>query len=214
LPFNAAMAFSASASSLISAKPNPRGCPVKRSRSRVRESGCMPASENSACTSSSVALNDRLPTYSFFTLVLLAPPMQAGANCEAEEAGSRPAGDHQRGRPPRLKRAPQQQEHSAATAPRSQPLQAGAGLRAAAVAFFTKKRADGTPFGFAQDEPALRNQTRMGCAQPSMCAGHSMLWPYEENSARPRIRLGAVAGIDVDVFDGEVAGPDAGGGVA
>jgi hypothetical protein len=68
------MAFSASASSLISANPNPRGWPVKRSRSRVRESGCTPASANNAATSSSVALNDRLPTYSFFTLVLLAPP--------------------------------------------------------------------------------------------------------------------------------------------
>ena len=42
--------------------------------SNVSESGCTPISENNACTCSSVALNERLPTYSFFTVVLLVPP--------------------------------------------------------------------------------------------------------------------------------------------
>ena len=90
LPLRAAIAFSASASSPTSAKPKPRGWPVKRSRSSVSESGCTPISENSAYTCSSVALNDRLPTYSFFKVVLLVPPVNEGTR-EAEEAGSRPS---------------------------------------------------------------------------------------------------------------------------
>ena len=53
----------------------------------------------------------------------------------------------------------------------------------------------------------------MGCALPSICAGHDISCPYEDTS-RALIGLSAVAGIDVDVFDGEVAGPDAGGGAA
>jgi len=44
---------------------------VKRSRKSVSESGCTPISEKSAAICSSVALNDRLPTYNFFTAVLL-----------------------------------------------------------------------------------------------------------------------------------------------
>ena len=73
------MALSASASLPISAKPNPRGCPVKRSRKSVSESGWTPISENNAAICSSVALNDRLPTYNFFTVVLLLRPANAPA---------------------------------------------------------------------------------------------------------------------------------------
>lgn len=123
----------------------------------------MPASAKSACTSSSVALNDRLPTYNFFTVVLLAPPIKAARTSRLKRQDLGPQAATSANGPPGLKRAPQQQAHLAASASRSQP--------------------------FHPAEGAGRRGYR-------------------------RQRLGAVAGIDVDVFDGEIAGPDAGGGAA
>ena len=66
-PFSAATALSASPSSPISTKPNPRGWPEKRSRINATESALIPDSLNSAWTSSSLAWKGRFPTYSFFT---------------------------------------------------------------------------------------------------------------------------------------------------
>jgi hypothetical protein len=48
----------------------------------VSESGCTPISEKSAATCSSVALNDRLPTYNFFTVVSFFPGDHQGANAK------------------------------------------------------------------------------------------------------------------------------------
>ena len=108
-PFRAAMTFSASASSRISANPKPRGWPVNRSRSSVRESGCTPASANSAATSSSVALNERLPTYSFFTVHLPVPPPLCGWHAlRGWKKQDRGRGQSAMGRPLGLKQALQQ----------------------------------------------------------------------------------------------------------
>src|SRR5580692_2824407 len=80
----------------------------------------MPISANSACTCSSVALNDRFPTYNFFTAVLLVPA-SAGHISETEEynpcpyPGCKKPLSH---RPARM--SPGTHEHLAATTPRSQ----------------------------------------------------------------------------------------------
>jgi hypothetical protein len=56
----------------------------------VSESGCTPISENSAATCSSVALNDRLPTYNFFTVVSFLPGdyQRSNAKLKRQDPGS------------------------------------------------------------------------------------------------------------------------------
>jgi hypothetical protein len=88
----------------------------------------MPISENSACTCSSVALNDRLPTYNFFTAVLLAslasissPGTREGTPSEAEESGILPRAASEVLLPAEAS-APATRKHLAASVRRSQPL--------------------------------------------------------------------------------------------
>src|SRR6266481_9958854 len=80
----------------------------------------MPISANSACTCSSVALNERFPTYNFFTAVLLGP-REHGTLSAAEERSFRARLSRKIPafcRPARL--SPGTHEHLAATTPCSQ----------------------------------------------------------------------------------------------
>ena len=87
LPFRALIAFSASASFVISTNANPRGSPVSRS-TMIRTCTTCPWASNSRRSSSSVTSEPRLQTKRFFTVLIVGCSRAIGQEDEVERLAS------------------------------------------------------------------------------------------------------------------------------